>query len=319
MLTTIDRIGMEIEGEFSEDFKLALDLSGLGDVGTDGSLSTCESNRTPHTHRDLRLYEFRTYPIPFRTIRKTSKKMFDLFEKYAKREQFHWNKTAGFHIHFSFKPRQCPEIWSVQFSREFHKSLKEQFPVVMATRKGNHFCKAVISEQDIAFGTTRYRSINYNAAFNKLGTIEFRIFPSDHPIAMHDYLLFTIKTIQDFIKNGDKKLRSRFIVKLEEPENRTENFTETIQSKMKEASMSETARSNFEDILTSDLEGEDLNPYIRERDRLRRRYEEARAAHSEMVRRGNTGGSAFRATSREAEQLRRRVEEMDRTRRNSPT
>ena len=54
------------------------------------------------------------------------------------------------------------------------------------------------------YNSTRYHSINFGA-FNSHKTIEFRIYPTDTPEKMLDYLVFTIKTTKEWLKKDFKE------------------------------------------------------------------------------------------------------------------
>lgn len=224
MRTVILKLGYEIEGEFDPTF--ADNMKTEGSIGGDGSVNTC-----PEGHKfseDFMTAEFKSKPTPIKKVESLTR-ILALFQQAYKLNAYHWNKSAGFHIHFSFKPKIPCELWSMQFQKYFHTELQKKFPEVLGLRRRNRYCKVVNSEEEIAFSDNRYKSINFLGAMKKHGTIEFRIFPADEPIKMQEYMLFTIKTIQKFLKIANEKgIRRRYVVQFKENP-KTLEIQETLQ------------------------------------------------------------------------------------------
>lgn len=212
MKTKIAKFGFEIEGEFSD--RLIRTLEELGQIKGDGSVKKCSSFTHPDC-RNLTTAEFITHPILLTaTGRKEAKNIFLVLNDARKRKEFHWNKSAGFHVHVSFSPKCPPEIFSPPFAIFFHQELERKFGTVIRVRGKNRFCKLIrykntlkeVSEDIIGSRHDRYKSINFYNAYSRHGTIEFRIFPSAFPTRMYLFLLFTLKTIQKFLKEEEIKM-----------------------------------------------------------------------------------------------------------------
>jgi hypothetical protein len=188
----IDKIGIEIEGEYSE--KLSHLLNKRGIMKGDGSINCCYECYEKKLHAE----EYNSKPY---TSMRTFGALFKLLNKYAQRGEFHWNTSMGLHIHMSFNKKFPTELFSIQFINYFHKRMAKQFPEAWALRHDNHFCSTDIRERDIYRNTSdRYKSVNLLPALNRHGTIEFRIWPSDSPVMMYKYLKFTVKTVKLFLK-----------------------------------------------------------------------------------------------------------------------
>lgn len=251
--TKIYKVGFEVEGEFSQT--LTDKLKEIGETTGDPSLRHCGSpdvKNTPYTHKKLDLVEFRSDPMLLKDVGEYSEKVFNLFDKYRKKKQFHWNEKAGMHVHISFNrdKRVTPEIYSIEFVDMFHKELKKHFAKVVEERGDNRFCRMNITEQEVATRIRRYSSINMHDALEKHGTIEFRIFPADTPKQMQRYLNFTITTIQSFLKQQDKLLKRKEIIHFEEDVEKILNLDTAIAEKP------ETDKSNF-DIRVEEVESRD--------------------------------------------------------------
>ncbi len=199
MKTKILKFGFEIEGEFTHE--LLSKLRKYGSTHGDSTVHNCDySHSNFHLENEAHQYlpyEFSSYPFLLNEKNKI-KKIFNLL---AENNQYHWNKTAGFHIHTSFTPKYPPEILSVQFAQFFFDELTKKIGALKARRK-NSYCRDIVNEIEIAeLRKEKYRAINFGASLDEHGTIEFRIFPSAKPTRMYKFLLFTIKTINKFLKN----------------------------------------------------------------------------------------------------------------------
>ena len=198
MNTRINKFGFEIEGEFYQDIINSLEED--GEIKTDGSIHRCPK----HTD-NFNLLEFASYPYK-RTQKQKAKKIFEILHKAYKEKKFHFNKSMGFHIHISFKPILPFEIFSEEFVKFFNEELKKKYLSVFKRRGNNHFCMAEnqSNEQIIEYRQydERYRSVNLYPAFKRHKTIEIRIFPSDRPLKMYKYLLFSLRTIRKFLKQN---------------------------------------------------------------------------------------------------------------------
>lgn len=216
MKTHINKVGFEIEGEFSTGLQEA--LKDYGGMTGDGSLRRC-GREFPCSN--LELAEFRSTPY---AETEDIIKFFTLFEKLSKKRNFlggsskyHWNSSCGFHVHVSFTPKVPVEIWSAEFARYFLKRLRVYFPNELEQRRKIHFCKVVTAEKDIAQRNTgdRYRFINFGPAMYRHGTIEFRIFPAAEPKKMNGYTLFVVESINKFLSEAAARLKKKIIVTLD--------------------------------------------------------------------------------------------------------
>lgn len=203
MKSQIYKIGVEIEGEFTADLHSQLQELG-GQMKYDGSVHNCRPTvkfHRDHPHR-LGTGEYVTQPIAL-ADKKHFKKVFDLLEAAKKDGRFHWNKSAGFHIHVSFKPKVPPEIRSTQFTKFALEKLQQEFPLEYRIRTATNWCRVTGLDKDENLiqnvaNRDRYKAINY-ASFTKHGTLEFRIFPAKHPYKMYEYFRFTIKMLNEYL------------------------------------------------------------------------------------------------------------------------
>lgn len=227
MKTKISKFGIEIEGEFGE--KILNQLSAYGEIKTDGSVHHCRKLTKKHKNcYELSTMEFASKPIK---SLQAVKKIFELLEIAKNENKYHWNKSAGFHIHVSFKPKIPVEIISSQFNFFFHQELEKKFKTIIRIRGENEYCRiGFADDSEIAFTNDRYKSINFMPSFKKHGTIEFRIFPSATPKTMYQYLKFTLSTIKKFLK---KELKTEFSEELEDYSEIDYSFDE-ISSEKKE-------------------------------------------------------------------------------------
>ena len=132
MRTKINKFGFEIEGEFTQDFADMLVKKGYGNIVNDGSLNPCSSQRVIDKHhnsmKDLHTLEFVSKVIDYSDSgKKTMRKIFKLFSENVGNKEYHWNRSCGFHIHLSFRPKLPVEIWSVEFANFFKYKLEKEF------------------------------------------------------------------------------------------------------------------------------------------------------------------------------------------------
>jgi len=231
MRTKTNKFGFEIEGEYSNEF--AQSLTEIGSIKGDGSIRRCSSNNLYHKkhHTEITPSEFASEPIERKHLRST-KKIFDMYDKAYRNGDFHWNDTAGFHVHVSFRPKRPPEIISKEFCDFFYEKMQEKFAGALKRRKNNRYCLAMIyDENSIYRGTERYHGVNINPSLHKHGTVEFRIFPAATPYQMWKFLKFTLKTVEEFI---DIPLVKKFSIDIPETEEYNRNIDYTLNMEMKE-------------------------------------------------------------------------------------
>jgi len=202
MKSKIFKIGIEIEGEFAQSIHSKLLALG-GEIKGDGSVHNCSSSTSFHKKfptSHLQSAEYVTQPIEMEN-RKHFKKIFDLLEDAKKSGEFHWNKTAGFHIHLSFKPKVPPEIRSTKFTKYALDAIQNEFPLEYRIRTAGRWCRIdrLDDEQFLRHPTDRYKAINF-ASIQKHGTVEFRIFPAKHPYKMYEYFRFIIKMVREYLE-----------------------------------------------------------------------------------------------------------------------
>lgn len=190
MTTTIDRVGLEIEGEWTAEGAEEMRWKGV-QFKRDGSISSQDGGMA---------WELVTAP------KRPNKRLFMFLDKLDKVERaggYKYNETMGFHVHMSFsngKTHYPFEVWSKQFNAYFLYKLEKQFPQVWESRKNNRYCRAYKhrSDAEVAEPHSRYQAVNYQA-YGKHGTVEFRIFPADSAVNMRKYLEFTIETVRGFL------------------------------------------------------------------------------------------------------------------------
>lgn len=144
---------------------------------------------------------------------------------------YHFNRSCGFHIHLGFNPIQADVIFSVNFYKYFINAYKQKYKKDYYQRYLNKYCFDFVNNNIIVNGAEynhltakkavkrfktkqlcvktlinyiqtrdRYRSINFFHSLLKHGTVEIRIFKASTPKKMLKVLLFTIKTVEDFLK-----------------------------------------------------------------------------------------------------------------------
>lgn len=216
---SVKKIGIEIEGEFSNDLMDLLDISEFGELKYDGSVRLIQN--TTFEPR-----EFASKPI--------SIKNFPSFKSWLK-ESFNSsdycpNVSAGLHIHLSFGRNVFPaEIISRQFYRYFKKCIVNDFPDVYDLRKNNRFCPFKLYKHidNRRLGIDRYNRycfINSWASYSAHKTIEIRAFPSSDIKTMIKYIDYTIKKINEFCSKPIKIRRKAKI----ETQGKTERYSEEI-------------------------------------------------------------------------------------------
>ena len=229
MESKIKAIGLEMEGEWSSS--LQNDLSVRYDLQwhEDGSVGHCaELMNSEGLHcNNLYTREGITQPIPYN--QEGLEKIKDLFDylqaNFQDGRAYHWNKSCGFHIHFSFTPKEPPELLSIIFADYLRKQIITKYPDVYELRKYISYCNfEKLNEKDIGsknWGKThsnRYHYLNTQVALREHGTIELRAFPADEPRKMKDYFDFSVKTINEFIEksNNEGMLDKQYVIGLED-------------------------------------------------------------------------------------------------------
>ncbi len=190
MRSKIFKIGFEIEGEFHSELVRRLNDPLIGVMKSDGSVHSYHDNLLPREYNSL----------PLKKDSKDIDKIFGIFQKAYDNGLYNFNATAGMHIHMSFEPQRPPEILSFLFFKTFMESLKRVFPKEIRPRIGHRFCEDIRDDREVFSGNERYRAINFQPALQRHGTIEFRIFPSETPEKMKNFLLFTISQVEHFLK-----------------------------------------------------------------------------------------------------------------------
>lgn len=222
MQTKLVKIGFEIEGEF--DNLAHRWLSTKGEMKGDGSLRSCSSS---DHNEDIPLavgeYNSPVYSAT-PTGLKTIKKFFDELDALQKSHRFHFNSTCGFHIHVSFNqfPAEC---FSKQFVNFFLKALKTKQKRVIEKRSDNRFCQLRVPASEIENRNhgERYRFVNLWPAYQRHGTIEFRIYPTDDPKRMYRYIVFTLGQVRAFLKSN---LKAKSKIKINFGDYQTSNLTQ---------------------------------------------------------------------------------------------
>jgi hypothetical protein len=207
MKTKLRSFGFEIEGEFSEEFTHK--LTRIGTMKSDGSVHECDRGNEKeyewhlrHDEPELNASEFNSKVFSYSVMGIAAmKRLMNAFQEASENGEYHWNHTAGLHVHVGFNPKFPPEIFSAQFKNYFLHELELAFPEEFRARKDNRYCKSAIDLKEIAKGGDRYRAINFWSAFSSHGTVEFRIFPTAEPKKMQEYIEFAIKKTAEFLKD----------------------------------------------------------------------------------------------------------------------
>lgn len=222
MKTTLKTIGFELEGEFSEAAIEDIDGSGYTDLAGDGSITSCCNHLRA---REIRYGVFNNDKAGLKDIEEEIRKLKEWYDL----DEYHFNSSMGFHIHLGFEPQLPPEIVFSKFSSFFLSRLSGKYPEAYRVRSRNKYCKVIglCSDESILERHTRYRAINYLPALDKHGTVEFRIYPADSPETLKDYIDFTIKTVEEFLK---KDIKLKYGVKTLDGI-KTENINEKIELK----------------------------------------------------------------------------------------
>lgn len=200
MKSVIKKIGFEIEGEFGIDFVSVLERMN-GEIKGDGSVHQCNHALEPYHNKFqfcTRTGEYASEVFDVNNIAYI-KQVFDIFQKQHESGQYHWNRSAGFHVHVSFDPVIPPEIKHDSFVQYALEIIKESFPKEYAERHTGSYCEASgINNNFILKPNSRYKAINFES-FRKHGTLEFRIFPANEPIEMYRYLNKVIMLINGYL------------------------------------------------------------------------------------------------------------------------
>lgn len=225
MKTRINKVGFEIEGEMSNDLHTALSRITGGDVVGDASIRNCLSDK----HQELNLREFRSPVMDVQEATQDKRGIFEVLDKAYKKKEFHFNQSTGFHVHLSFRPKLCPDLFSKEFVDYFHSRLLVKYGAMAERRERESiYCKMNITEEQIAqYNGERYYSINLQGAMRKHGTIEFRIFPATMPKKMLQFIKFTVQTTNAFIRQEDKLCKRVVNIDLE-PLERKAKRTKTL-------------------------------------------------------------------------------------------
>ena len=208
MRARIRKIGFEIEGEFSPDLHNALVKDGV--MKGDGSVHYCRhvdgTDMSYHKKFNCNLLTGEYNSPALEVDDKKIKKIFQTFQKAYEKGQFHWNKSAGFHVHVSFSPKVPPEIRHSKFSEYALERLEDLFPKEYKERSKNSYCKTedLSDNRFIHSPHDRYRALNYYS-FKKHKTLEFRIFPANEPDKMYEYLQSVIALTNEYL-NRDVSL-----------------------------------------------------------------------------------------------------------------
>lgn len=214
--------GFEIEGEFTH--KAAEFLAEYGEIKEDGSVDRCD---------DCVLHDNEVSDLGGEFASKIYKvtsldKALCVFSGIE--GEYHWNTSAGFHVHLGFSPINPPEFRSYEFADYFLRAFRKKFPEEYKRRVGGRYSRGTFNQKqwdDLATGsdTDRYCAVNFNSNYD---TIEVRLMPSAHPWKMYDMLEFLIKTAQKFPK---RQLRRKFLGELEEKE-KVASYLATIENEI---------------------------------------------------------------------------------------
>jgi hypothetical protein len=229
MESKIKAIGLEIEGEWSPNLQSELTSRYEIQWHDDGSVEHCYELRTREglSCENLDTREGVTWPIPYN--QEGLEKIKDLFaylhSSFQDGKAYHWNRSCGFHIHFSFTPKEPPELLSLAFADYLKEQIITKYPKVYELRKGISYCSFnPLLEKNIgstAWGrlhSNRYHYLNTMVALREHGTIELRAFPADEPKKMKDYFDFSVNTINEFIDkaNNEGILNREYVINLED-------------------------------------------------------------------------------------------------------
>lgn len=216
MKTVPVKYGIEIEGEYGLLFQEI--VRNYGTLKGDGSVKHCSNIGKKCVSDGLNCAEFASKAIAL-DDEMTTKKIFAAFQAAYENKLWHYNISAGFHIHMSFLPELPPEIFSAEFAKFFKTALEKDYPDVIELRGTNSYCKLQYTEAEIAYGNVeRYRFINFWPAFEKHHTIEFRIWPTNEPMKMLEYFNFTVNKVREFLAQPYRSTQSITIKKLDDIE-----------------------------------------------------------------------------------------------------
>lgn len=215
----IDRFGFEIEGEWLDDSREFMDamikMKRYGVFKGDGSINHCGVRNKYHLehHGNYTLREFASKP--FKADKAGVVKASHFFRLLKSHPYgYHWNKSSGMHVHVSFlskdkngKKIRPPEIFGETFYKYFIERLNKHHPEVIKSRGvDNQWASMRVKDKDIVEPRTRYLAVNFEEAWQKFGTIEFRIYPSSTPDMMYKYLKFTLETVNMYLNMKAKRI-----------------------------------------------------------------------------------------------------------------
>lgn len=220
-MTKLDKIGFEIEGEWGSKFceKVKTRLPSV--FHGDASITSCRTVKCGSLDR----LELNSVPVKVHYVKKGAlKDFFDFLQFGWEKDEFHANRSSGFHVHVSFKEFPS-EIMSSRFYSYFITRYRDKFPKEYEARKDNSFCSVPTSVEKFALDLVkkevrykkefekadkfawreidRYKAINMRASWDERETVEFRIFPACEPKRMYDMLLFLINIIDEFLENDE--------------------------------------------------------------------------------------------------------------------
>jgi hypothetical protein len=252
MKPKIKCFGFEIEAEMSTRLMNSLVEKNLGLITGDGSIRPCVRTTKHSLLHPISAKEFVSKVMSYDDKGKRDARIiFDTIREHYAKKEFHWNHTMGFHVHLSFTPKMPVDCWSAEFAKFFAERMEKKFPRVYQERSTNSYCKVSLDERDIALGTERYRFINFAPAYHEHGTIEFRVFPSDDPDHLRLYLYFTMRTVEEFIRDSEKYLKRSFELELE---NDGEIKEEIIEKKIRKRALRREVNDSISDNVRNEVE-----------------------------------------------------------------
>lgn len=238
--TRISKVGLEIEGEFHQD---SLDkLSRLYTLHGDGSVHDCDNydvddaTKWHNKHGEVECYETRELNTePQSPFSEGGIEYFNNLFDSLKAPSYHWNQSAGFHIHMSFiAASRIPEIiFDTEFIKAFSNQIKSQFPTEYRLRRDNDYCgdpcghvkddaellEVMKCKRQAGTARNRYQAVNMISSWEDDGrkTIEFRIFPANSPEKMREYLNFTINFVNIWLGLDNERLFSSILDRADTP------------------------------------------------------------------------------------------------------
>jgi hypothetical protein len=136
--------------------------------------------------------------------------------------RFGFNHTCGFHMHVSLTEGSGGDwrrrkkltglmglLTSPRFVEYFRYRMKREYPEEYEARRNIHFCRFTYSAADLPGHANRigerYRAINF-AAWERHGTVEFRIFPMNDATKLAGYVDFMVTVITEYLAFCEAKL-----------------------------------------------------------------------------------------------------------------